>query len=177
MLRKTIRSSKGDSWQNQPKNHRTLGQSRTPTEPALANVDQNNEKTEETMESLALTHSFTAYESPEELQLKSLDELGLKIPNSAWVGLVGVAVALSVVSVPGEAQASCHYKRCGQKSYHSYAEVVTNGGRLNIRKHPSRCSHVIGKLYDGDHVKLTGHYKNGWAQLKGGGWVSASWLY
>ncbi|WP_445241821.1 hypothetical protein [Microcoleus vaginatus] len=49
------------------------------------------------MEALALSHSFVAYESPEsELQLKSLDELGLKIPNSAWVGVAGMAVALSV---------------------------------------------------------------------------------
>jgi hypothetical protein len=132
------------------------------------------------MESLALSHSFVAYESPEsELQLKSLDELGLKIPNSAWLGVAGMAVALSVLSVPGEAQASCGYSRCGKKSHHShhrYAEVSTNGGRLNIRSRPDRCSHVIGKLYPGDNIKLTGRYRNGWAQLKGGGWVSASWL-
>jgi len=132
------------------------------------------------MEALALSHSFVAYESPEsELQLKSLGELGLKIPNSAWLGVAGMAVALSVLSVPGEAQASCHYSRCGKKSHHShhrYAEVSTNGGRLNIRSGPSSCSHVIGKLYRGDNIKLTGRYKNGWAQLKGGGWVSASWL-
>jgi len=154
------------------------------------------------MESLALSHSFVAYESPEsELQLKSLDELGFKIPNSAWLGVVGLAVALSVLSVPGEAQASCGYSRCGKKSHHShhhaevstscgysrcgkkshhshhrYAEVSTNGGRLNIRSRPSSCSHVIGKLYRGDNIKLTGRYRNGWAQLKGGGWVSASWL-
>ncbi|MEG4588369.1 SH3 domain-containing protein [Microcoleus sp. MOSTC5] len=133
------------------------------------------------MESLALSHSFVAYESPEsELQVKSLDELGLKIPNSAWVGVAGIAVALSVLSVTGEAQASCGYSRCGSKhshrSHNSYAEVATNGGRLNIRHRPDRCSHVIGKLYPGDNVKLTGRYRNGWAQLKGGGWVSASWL-
>lgn len=129
------------------------------------------------MESLALSHSFVAYESPEsELQLKSLDELGLKLPNAALVGAAGMAVALSVLAVPGEAQASCHYSRCGHKSYHSYAAVSTNGGRLNIRSRPSSCSRVIGKLYSGDHIKLTGRYKNGWAQLKGGGWVSASWL-
>jgi uncharacterized protein YgiM (DUF1202 family) len=131
------------------------------------------------MESLALSHSFVAYESPEsELQLKSLDELGLKIPNSAWLGVAGMAVALSVLSVPGEAQASC-YKRCGHRSHHSrhsYAEVATNGSRLNIRHRPDSCSRVIGKLYPGDNIKLTGRYKNGWAQLKGGGWVSASWL-
>jgi hypothetical protein len=129
------------------------------------------------MESLALSHSFVAYESPEpELQLKSLGELGLKIPNSAWLGVAGMAVALSVLSVPGEAQASCGYSRCGKKSHHSYAAVVTNGGRLNIRHAPNACSHVIGKLHRGDYVKLTGRYKNGWAELKGGGWVSASWL-
>lgn len=130
------------------------------------------------MESLALTHSFVAYESPEsELKLKSLDELGLKIPNAAWVGVVGMAVALSVVSVPGEAQARGCYSRCGgHHRHHSYAQVTTNGGRLNIRHHASRCSHVIGKLYDGDHVPLTGRYRHGWAQLKGGGWVSTAWL-
>ena len=129
------------------------------------------------MEALALSHSFVAYESPEsELQLKSLDELGLKIPTSALVGVAGMAVALSVIGFAGEAQASCGYKRCGHKSHHSYGHVATNGGRLNIRSRPSSCSHVIGKLYSGDHIKLTGRYKNGWAQLKGGGWVSSSWL-
>lgn len=131
------------------------------------------------MESLALSHSFVAYESPEsELQLKSLDELGLKIPNSAWLGVAGMAVALSVLSVPAEAQAASCYRPCAKQTHqsYSYAKVVTNGGRLNIRKHPNSCSHVIGKLHYGDHVKLTGRYKNGWAQLKGGGWVSASWL-
>ena len=132
------------------------------------------------MEALALSHSFVAYESPEsELQLKSLDELGFKIPNSAWLGVAGMAVALSVLSVGGEAQASCGYSGCDGHSHHSrhrYAEVTTNGSRLNIRHRPDSCSRVIGKLYPGDNIKLTGRYKNGWAQLKGGGWVSASWL-
>ncbi len=146
------------------------------------------------MEALALSHSFVAYESPEsELKLKSLDELGLKIPNSALVGLVGMAVAVSVVGLPGEAQASCGYRHCGghhghegysessygEREHHSrdgYSEVATNGSRLNIRNRPSECSHVIGKLYDGDQVALTGRYKHGWAELADGGWVSASWI-
>jgi uncharacterized protein YgiM (DUF1202 family) len=144
------------------------------------------------MEALALSHSFVAYESPEsELQLKSLDELGLKIPNSAWIGVAGMAVALSVVSVTGEAQASGYRHHGGHREHYGerygnhhrnrdsnsgYAEVATNGGRLNIRHRPSECSHVIGKLYNGDNVPLTGRYRNGWAQLEGGGWVSTSWL-
>ncbi|MEG3861301.1 SH3 domain-containing protein [Microcoleus sp. herbarium12] len=124
------------------------------------------------MEALALSHSFVAYESPEsELQLE------LKIPKSAVIGVAGMAVALSVLSVSGEAQASCHYKRCGGGHHRSsYSEVATNGGRLNIRHRPNGCSHVIGKLYDGDNVALSGRYRHGWAQLKGGGWVSTAWL-
>lgn len=133
------------------------------------------------MEALALSHSFVAYESPEsELQLKSLDELGLKIPNSAWIGMVGIAVALSIVSIPGEAQAAGCYSRCGGQSHHHYnyyAKVHTNGSRLNIRHRASRCSSVIGKLHKGDHIALTGRYKRGWAQIEGGGWVSRAWIY
>jgi len=127
------------------------------------------------MEALALSHSFVAYESPEsELQLE------FKIPKSAVIGVAGLAVALSVLSVTGEAQAGgCHYKRCGggHHGHHRYGEVATNGGRLNIRHRASRCSSVIGKLYNGDNVKLSGRYRHGWAELAGGGWVSKKWVY
>ncbi len=133
------------------------------------------------MEALALSHSFVAYESPEsELQLKSLDELGLKIPNSAWIGVASMAIALSVVSIPGEAQARGCYSGCGGGGHHHqnyYAKVDTNGGRLNIRHRASRCSYVIGKLHNGDHIALTGRHKRGWAQIEGGGWVSKKWIY
>jgi hypothetical protein len=124
------------------------------------------------MEALALSHSFVAYESPEsELQLE------LKIPKSAVVGVAGLAVALSVLSVSGEAQAGCYKHHCGGgHRHHSYGEVATNGGRLNIRHRASRCSHVIGKLYDGDNVELSGRYKHGWAELADGGWVSTAWI-
>ncbi|MEG5060603.1 SH3 domain-containing protein [Microcoleus sp. A2-C5] len=120
-----------------------------------------------------MSHSFVAYESPEsELQLE------FKIPKSAVIGVAGLAVALSVLSVSGEAQASCHYKRCGggHHGHNSYGEVATNGGRLNIRHRPNGCARVIGKLYNGDNVGLTGRYRRGWAQLKGGGWVSTAWI-
>jgi len=127
------------------------------------------------MEALALSHSFVAYESPEsELQLE------FKIPKSAVVGVAGLAVALSVLSVSGEAQASCHYKRCGgHHGHHSsyYAKVDTNGSRLNIRHRASRRSSVIGKLHNGEHIALTGRYRLGWAQIEGGGWVSKKWIY
>ena len=134
------------------------------------------------MEALALSHSFVAYESTEsELKLKSLDELGLKIPNSAWIGVASMAIALSIVSIPGEAQAGgCYSSRCGSghHGHHNYyAQVDTNGGRLNIRHRANRCSHVIGKLYNGDKIALTGRHRRGWAELADGGWVSKKWIY
>ena len=101
-----------------------------------------------------------------------------KIPKSAVIGVAGLAVALSVLSVSGEAQASCGYKRCGGGHHGGYGsvEVATNGSRLNIRHRPNGCSHIIGKLYDGDYVALSGRYKHGWAELADGGWVSSSWI-
>ncbi|OCQ92176.1 peptide-binding protein [Oscillatoriales cyanobacterium USR001] len=117
------------------------------------------------MDALAFTHSYVTYENPNsELKLRSLDELGLTIPSSAWIGIAGVAVALSVMAIPSEAYAG------------HMARVHTNGSNLNIRCAPGMEYCVTGKLHNGAHIRLTGKYKNGWAQIKGGGWVAAHWL-
>jgi uncharacterized protein YraI len=114
------------------------------------------------MEALAFTHSYITYENPDsDLKLRSFDELGLKIPSSAWLSLAGVAVAVSVMLVPAEAHA---------------AYVSTNGSRLNVRCGPGLEYCVGGKLQNGSHVRLTGNYQNGWAEIDGGGWVASQWL-
>ena len=118
------------------------------------------------MEALAFTHSYITYENPDsDLKLRSFDELGLKIPSSAWIGLAGIAIALSVMALPSEAYAAGHK-----------AHVHTNGGRLNVRCGPGLEYCVGRKLHNGSKVRLTGVYKNGWAQVKGGGWVASQWL-
>lgn len=114
------------------------------------------------METLALTHSYIAHEEPvPELTLPSLDELGLRIPSSAWVGLAAIAVAASVFTLPGEAHA---------------AYVSTNGSRLNVRSGPGLEYCVLRKLHNGSHVRTTKHSVNGWVKLKQGGWVASQWL-
>ena len=114
------------------------------------------------METLAFTHSYVTYENLDaEPKLISLEELGLKVPSSAWIGLAGLAVAVSVMAIPAEAHA---------------AYVSTNGGRLNVRCGPGIAYCVDYKLHNGSHVKLTGRYKHGWAQVAGGGWVASQWL-
>ncbi|MBW4519889.1 MAG: SH3 domain-containing protein [Scytolyngbya sp. HA4215-MV1] len=59
------------------------------------------------METLAFVHSCGAYEDQGlELELKSFEELGLTIPNSAWIGLAGTAVALSILNTAPDAHAA-----------------------------------------------------------------------
>ncbi len=59
------------------------------------------------MEGLAFIQSAVGYEDlGPEPQLRSLEEMGLSIPNSAWVGLATGAVALSVLTAAPDAQAA-----------------------------------------------------------------------
>ncbi|NET39352.1 MAG: SH3 domain-containing protein [Cyanothece sp. SIO1E1] len=59
------------------------------------------------MEALAFIHHATAYEDPSPApELRSLQELGLSIPSSTWMGFVGVALALSIVGTTSHALAA-----------------------------------------------------------------------
>jgi peptidoglycan hydrolase-like protein with peptidoglycan-binding domain len=60
------------------------------------------------METLALIHAYIEYEDPRPSpQLRSFEELGITIPSSAWLGVVSIALALSVVTaIPESAQAA-----------------------------------------------------------------------
>lgn len=113
------------------------------------------------MESLALTHSFQSYEEPAPV-IKSFDQLGLKISNSAWVGLAAIALIFSAITVPTEAQAALR-------------RVSTNGSNLNIRSGPGLGYCVIGKLRNGSLIRTT-RYRHGWAKLRHGGWISTAWV-
>ncbi len=60
------------------------------------------------MESLAYIHAAVSYEDPNpELDLKILENLDLKVPNAALMGIAGAAVAASVLSgTSGKAMAA-----------------------------------------------------------------------
>jgi uncharacterized protein YgiM (DUF1202 family) len=84
------------------------------------------------MESLALTHSFQSCEEPAPV-VKSVDQLGLKLPNFAWVSLAAIALVFSAIAIPSEAHAAL-------------SRVSTNGSSLNVRSGPGLGYCVIGKL-------------------------------
>lgn len=110
------------------------------------------------MESLALAHSFLAYEEPApEVQVN------FNLPSSAGMGLVAATLTLSTLAISGSAEAAS-------------MRVATNGSNLNVRCGPGMVHCVVGKLSPGQKVHTTGRYRHGWAQLSNGGWVSSAWL-
>ena len=59
------------------------------------------------MENLAYLHLAVDFENPNpELKLRSLKELGLSVPNSAWIGVVSLTIAVSVLAGAHNAMAA-----------------------------------------------------------------------
>lgn len=57
--------------------------------------------------------------------------------------------------------------------------VVTASLSLNVRQSPGEHERVIGALYNGDPVVMTGKCSDGWAQIEwqgGKAWVNAGYL-
>jgi uncharacterized protein YraI len=122
------------------------------------------------MENLALVELTAAYENPNPLQLRSLDEMGLKFPSSAWISLAGIIISLMVfTAVPEQAQAAaCSYGGC--------VKVSTNGSALRIRSGPGTGYAVIGSYSNGTTVATSGRLSNGWIQVSNGGWIAGNWV-
>ncbi|MCT7952827.1 SH3 domain-containing protein [Ancylothrix sp. C2] len=137
------------------------------------------------METLALVHLTVAYEDPNPPQLRSLDEIKLKLPSSAWIGLAGMILSLMVfTTAPEQAQAascgggggSSHHGGGGGGGGSRPVKVSTNGSALRIRSGPGTGYGVIGGLSNGTTVSTTGRVSNGWIQLSNGGWIAGNWV-
>jgi len=109
------------------------------------------------MESLALAHSFLAYEEPA-LEVT----VNFQLPNSTWIGLAAATLTLSTLAISGSAEAAM-------------MRVATNGSNLNVRCGPGMVHCVVGQLSPGEKVHTVG-YSQGWYKLSSGGWVSSAWL-
>ncbi|MGQ4646165.1 peptidoglycan-binding protein [Lyngbya aestuarii] len=62
------------------------------------------------------------------------------------------------------------------RSYGGGYRVATHGSNLRIRSGPGTGYRVIGSLYNGSRVSLSGRYSGGWSQLSNGGWVSGTYI-
>ncbi len=123
------------------------------------------------METFAYIESAIAHEEPDlnvRLALCAspkdmLRELGLTVPSSAWVGLIGILLSASmlVAQVP-QAQA--------------IPVTVRASSGLTIRSGPSFNNAVIGGLSNGATVQVASlATTNGFYQLSSGGWISAQY--
>ena len=117
------------------------------------------------METLAYTHSYASYEEVEGIEYDwSEVELDLpKVPNSAWLGLLGIAVLFGSLGVANPASAAYYVK--------------TNGSCLRTRWGPGTNYKYAGMcVRNGAALKPVVQFKNGWAKLSSGRWVNATWI-
>jgi hypothetical protein len=117
------------------------------------------------VETLAFTHSYASYEEVEGIEYDwSEVELDLpKVPNSAWLGLLGIAVLFGSLGVANPASAAYYVK--------------TNGSCLRTRWGPGSNYKYAGMcVRNGAALKPVVETKNGWAKLSSGRWVNATWI-
>jgi uncharacterized protein YraI len=114
------------------------------------------------METFAYLESAVAYEDPNpQPQLKTLKELGLTVPSSAWLGLAAILLSASmfVAQVP---------------QVHAFPATVTASSGVNIRSGPGTNYAIIGGLGNGARVNVVST-SSGWYQISGGGWIAGNY--
>jgi hypothetical protein len=116
------------------------------------------------VEALAYTHMAVASEDAAAGIEYSLPELQLnmkKLPSSAWLGMAGVAVLFTALSHAAPASA---------------AYVRTNGSCLKARYGPSLHAPVYTCVRNGARLAPIVGYRNGFAKLSTGRYVSAAYI-
>lgn len=111
------------------------------------------------MEALAYTHSCTSYEEATGIEYE-LPEMSLnwqRIPNSAWMGLLAVAVLVGSVGTAEQASANLY--------------VRTKGSCLNARTGPSTSHKVYTCVRNGARLANPVGYSGNWIKLSTGRWV------
>jgi uncharacterized protein YgiM (DUF1202 family) len=143
------------------------------------------------METLAFVYAHVGYEDPgPEPELRSFKDLADGISSSASLGIAGAAMSLSIMThtpvlaamQPGSmnlaecpAQTALVTNTIRQPENFAIAYVNTNGDPLNVRSGPGTGYSVINSLADGTRIVIVQQQGN-WAQIQGGGWVSANWI-
>jgi uncharacterized protein YraI len=80
------------------------------------------------MELLAFIECAVEFESPDsDRKLRTLDELGLNLPASTWVGLASVAIAVSILTNTPRADAAIHRGSTGDRVTHIQQALTQKG--------------------------------------------------
>jgi uncharacterized protein YraI len=80
------------------------------------------------MELLAFIECAVEFESPDsDRKLRTLDELGLNLPASTWVGLASVAIVVSILTNTPRADAAIHRGNTGDRVTHIQQALTQKG--------------------------------------------------
>jgi peptidoglycan hydrolase-like protein with peptidoglycan-binding domain len=117
------------------------------------------------MEILAYAHSYAAYEEAAgiEYDLPKLNLNWAKLPSSAWLSLLGVAVLFGSMNMVAPASAAQYF-------------VNTRGSCLNARTGPGTVYPSAICVRNGAALKNVVRFEHGWAQLSSGRWVAAQFI-
>ena len=113
------------------------------------------------METFAYLETAVEHENPNPTQVRSLKELGLTVPSSAWIGIAAILLSASmmVVQVP---------------QVQAFPATVVSGSGVNVRSGPGTNFAIIGGFGNGARVNVVST-SGGWYQISGGGWISSSY--
>lgn len=112
--------------------------------------------------------------------LKSMAVMALLSVGMTGFSFPSAASASTIVarSVSYERTVTTYYGGSGYRvaSAGYCRRVSTNGGRLNVRRVPG--GRIVGKLYNGTRVRISGYSSNGWVRVTGPirGYVSGAYL-
>jgi uncharacterized protein YraI len=112
------------------------------------------------VEALGYTQSWASYEEETGIEYE-MPEMALnwqKLPNSAWMGLLAVAVVVGAVGTAEEASASLYVQ-------------TPNGSCLNARTGPGTGYKVYTCVRDGAQLAAPVSWQGSWLKLSTGRWV------
>lgn len=116
------------------------------------------------MEALGYNQSWISYEQETgiEYEMPNMALNWQKIPNSAWMGLLSVAVVLGAVGATQPATAALYVK-------------TANGGCLNARTGPGTNYKVYTCVRNGARLADPVNWSGSWIQLSTGRWVDGTY--
>ncbi len=110
------------------------------------------------MENLAYLHLAVDFEAPNpDLTLRSLSQLGLSVPSSAWVGVVSLAIAGAVLASAHDAMAAIGRGSQGSAVTAVQSALRNRGYDLAVDGvYGSRTEYVVSLLQGYEHISADG---------------------
>lgn len=110
---------------------------------------------------------------------KSIEEIAVEVINGKWGNGAArksklIAAGYDYDAVQKKVNEKLKGSTSNTETYTTY-KVVNVKSYLNVRASGSTTGKIVGKLYNGDTIKVK-KISGGWAQLESGNWVSTNYI-